>query len=113
MRSWDVFCKVVDNYGDAAVCWRLARQLAVGRGAPVRLWIDDLEVLHELRPDIASDKSRQVVAGVEVCHWTQGSDFGAPADIVVDGFGGGLPDAYVEAMAQRSPPALWITLGNI
>ncbi|NBS60265.1 MAG: DUF2331 family protein, partial [Betaproteobacteria bacterium] len=27
-RSWDVFCKVVDNFGDAAVCWRLAQQLA-------------------------------------------------------------------------------------
>ena len=24
----DIFCAVVDNYGDAAVCWRLARQLA-------------------------------------------------------------------------------------
>ncbi|MBI4292206.1 MAG: elongation factor P maturation arginine rhamnosyltransferase EarP [Betaproteobacteria bacterium] len=110
MRSWDVFCKVVDNYGDAAVCWRLAQQLADAHGAPVRLWIDGIEVLHELCPDIVAEKSRQIVAGVEVCHWTQRSDFGAPADIVVDGFGGGLPEPYVEAMAQRSPPALWITL---
>ena len=39
-RSWDVFCRVVDNYGDAAVCWRLARQLADEHGARVRLWID-------------------------------------------------------------------------
>jgi hypothetical protein len=22
-QRWDVFCRVVDNYGDAAVCWRL------------------------------------------------------------------------------------------
>jgi len=28
LRSWDVFCRVVDNFGDAAVCWRLARALA-------------------------------------------------------------------------------------
>lgn len=110
MRSWDVFCKVVDNYGDAAVCWRLAQQLATGHGTPVRLWIDDLEVLHELCPDIVSESSRQFVAGVEVCRWTRNGNFGAPADIVVDGFGGGLPDPYVEAMARRSPPTLWIVL---
>jgi len=21
---WDIFCHVVDNFGDAGVCWRLA-----------------------------------------------------------------------------------------
>ena len=104
MRSWDVFCKVVDNYGDAAVCWRLAQQLAAGHGMPVRLWIDNLEVLHALCPDIAPGRPRQEVAGVGVCRWTPSADFGTPADIVVDGFGGGLPEPYAESMARRSPP---------
>jgi hypothetical protein len=27
----DIFCRVVDNYGDIGVCWRLARRLAHGR----------------------------------------------------------------------------------
>jgi len=35
--SWDVFCRVVDNFGDAGVCWRLSRQLAIELGMPVRL----------------------------------------------------------------------------
>jgi ATP-binding cassette subfamily F protein 3 len=26
---WDLFCKVVDNFGDAGVSWRLARQLVL------------------------------------------------------------------------------------
>ena len=41
-NSWDIFCKVVDNFGDAGVTWRLARQLAGEHGLKVRLWIDDL-----------------------------------------------------------------------
>ncbi|MGT2489786.1 elongation factor P maturation arginine rhamnosyltransferase EarP [Cupriavidus basilensis] len=28
IRSWDIFCTVIDNFGDIGVCWRLARQLA-------------------------------------------------------------------------------------
>ena len=27
MARWDIFCTVVDNYGDIGTCWRLARQL--------------------------------------------------------------------------------------
>ncbi len=36
---WDLFCRVIDNLGDAGVCWRLAADLAA-RGEAVRLVID-------------------------------------------------------------------------
>ncbi|MBY0234099.1 MAG: elongation factor P maturation arginine rhamnosyltransferase EarP, partial [Burkholderiaceae bacterium] len=26
--QWDLFCRVIDNYGDIGVSWRLARDLA-------------------------------------------------------------------------------------
>jgi len=38
---WDIFCSVVDNYGDIGVTWRLARQLVAEQGCEVRLWVDD------------------------------------------------------------------------
>jgi len=109
-RSWDVFCRVVDNYGDAAVCWRLAQQLAGEHGGRVRLWIDDPAPLAALCPDIDASRAGQVVAGVEVLLWTADAAFGAPAEIAIDAFGGGLPDAYVESMAARSPRPVWIIL---
>ena len=37
LRRWDIFCNVIDNFGDIGVCWRLARQLANEHGASVRL----------------------------------------------------------------------------
>ncbi|MGA0006260.1 MAG: elongation factor P maturation arginine rhamnosyltransferase EarP, partial [Burkholderiaceae bacterium] len=36
-RRWDIYCWVIDNYGDVGVCWRLARAL-VARGHEVRLF---------------------------------------------------------------------------
>ena len=36
-ERWDVFCRVVDNFGDVGVSWRLARQLAREHGKRVRL----------------------------------------------------------------------------
>lgn len=108
--TWDVFCRVVDNYGDAAVCWRLARQLAQEHGLAVRLWIDRPEVLHALRPDYAADAAVQRIEGVAVRRWDLAADTAPAADVVIDAFGCGLPDAYAGAMAARSPRALWITL---
>ena len=109
-RSWDVFCRVVDNFGDAAVCWRLALQLAVEQRAHVRLWIDVVPALQALRPEVKPGVGRQVVAGVEVCEWTPAADLGAPAEIVVEAFGCGLPEGYVTAMAQQDRRPVWIIL---
>ena len=109
-RSWDVFCKVIDNFGDAAVCWRLARQLAAEHGGRVRLWIDAPGALHMLCAAVAGDRAWQSVAGVEVCRWVVDADFGAPAEIAIDAFGCGLPDAYAASMAERDPRSLWIIL---
>jgi uncharacterized repeat protein (TIGR03837 family) len=46
---WDIFCNVVDNFGDIGVCWRLACNLA-GRGKVVRLWVDDVSPLTWMAP---------------------------------------------------------------
>lgn len=109
-RSWDLFCRVIDNFGDAAVCWRLAQQLAAEHKGQVRLWIDRLEALSALCPEIAAGSEAQSVAGVAVRRWRADADFGRPAEIVIDAFGGGLPQAYVDSMAARSPRPAWIIL---
>jgi len=109
-RSWDVFCRVIDNYGDAAVSWRLARELSSEHGGRVRLWVDALPALHALCPRIDPALSRQAIEGVEVCAWGVDARFGEPAEVVVEAFGCGLPEAYVESMAARHRAPLWIIL---
>jgi uncharacterized repeat protein (TIGR03837 family) len=108
---WDLFCRVVDNFGDAGVCWRLARQLAHEHGIAVTLWIDDVASLARIAPELAPDRADQVSAGVRVRR--SGLPFPADAplpDAVVEGFGCGLPDAFVEAMAAARKPPVWVVL---
>ncbi len=108
--SWDIFCRVVDNFGDIGVCWRLSRQLAGRLGDTVRLWVDDLPSLQALCPEVDAAAAVQHVEGVEVCRWDGTLPAVTPARVVIEGFGCGLPDAYIEAMVSRSPRTLWITL---
>jgi uncharacterized repeat protein (TIGR03837 family) len=108
---WDIFCRVVDNYGDAGVCWRLARQLAHEHGLAVTLWIDDVRTLARIAPSMTPDIEDRGVAGVRVRPLHDAAAAAAtPADVVIEGFGCGLPDAYVARMAEAARPPAWIVL---
>jgi uncharacterized repeat protein (TIGR03837 family) len=112
-KTWDIFCRVIDNYGDIGVCWRLARQLANEHQQKVRLWVDDLDSLVRIWPD-ARNTHQQIVAGVEVCHWPGSfpADIGV-ARIVIEAFACDIPESYLQTMAaqKRSGQApIWINL---
>jgi uncharacterized repeat protein (TIGR03837 family) len=110
VQRWDVFCRVVDNFGDAAVCWRLARSLANDHGFAVRLWIDRLDVLAALQPALDAAAADQWLDAVRVCRLSSPMPCTDLPDVAIDAFGNGLPDAYAEALALRRPQALWIVL---
>ncbi len=112
-KSWDIFCAVVDNFGDIGVCWRLARQLAGEQGAAVRLWVDKLESFQALCPQVDCRLAVQTLQGVEVRRWSPVFEQDAtivPAEVVVEGFGCRLPAGYLAAMAARTPQPVWINL---
>jgi uncharacterized repeat protein (TIGR03837 family) len=110
MRNWDIFCRVVDNFGDIGVCWRLARQLADEHRISVRLWVDDLRPLHCLCPSVDPGKREQVVAGVEVRPWSDAPAFFHPGEAVIEAFACELPDACVVSMADAHRKPAWINL---
>ncbi len=110
MITCDLFCAVVDNLGDAAVCWRLARQLAREHSWRVRLWLDDPEPLTLLRPGFDSRNEQQDVDGVDIRHWRTPFPAAEPADVVIEAFACELPGNYVAAMAARFRPPVWLNL---
>jgi uncharacterized repeat protein (TIGR03837 family) len=106
----DIFCTVVDNYGDIGVCWRLARQLANEHGVFVRLWADALASLKQLCPEVDTELPQQQCRGVEVWHWTNLFPEVVPAQLVIESFACELPERYVEAMAEQEQQPVWINL---
>jgi len=106
-----IFCKVVDNFGDIGICWRLARQFHREHGIAVTLWVDDLASFRRIWPGVSVDAGEQVVDGVRVLHWRDQDGAYAPADvadIVIEFFGVDIPPGYVAAMAQCEPRPVWI-----
>src|SRR3954470_10487246 len=91
-RTWDIFCSVVDNYGDIGVCWRLARQLSLELSQTVRLWVDDLAAFGRINHGVDAALRLQTTCGVDVRQWESLFPAVEPAEIVVEGFGAKLPE---------------------
>jgi uncharacterized repeat protein (TIGR03837 family) len=113
MKTWDIFCRVIDNFGDIGVCWRLARQLARDHQQSVRLWVDDLDSLIRIWPE-TRQLDQQQVTGVQVCRWN--TEFAVDvrvADVVIEAFACDIPTVYLNGMAmlkQRGQMPVWINL---
>ncbi len=106
--AFDLFCHVIDNHGDAGVCWRLARALAA-RGHAVRLWLDVYGALARLLPGLGEQPHAQRLAGVEILPWDEAAQSRPPTGgIVIEAFGCTLPAAYRAQMAACA--CLWINL---
>ena len=93
--QWDIFCKVIDNFGDIGVCWRLAADLAA-RGEQVRLWVDDASALAWMAPSGC--------AGVQVLAWTESLDLSClssmPCDVLIEAFGCEVAPDFIAACAR-------------
>ena len=136
LKTLHLYCRVVDNFGDAGVCWRLARQLAREQALDVTLWIDRPEVLGRLVPELALDATQDMpfpgaeqamawdaaLAGVEpiarsiasgtlaVRHWPLARPTGDLPDAVICAFGCEPPGWLRSQLAGGPARPLWINL---
>lgn len=111
-----IFCRVVDNYGDIGICWRLTKQLVLEHGMAVTLWVDDLRSFRRICPAIELDAEVQEREGVTVRRWSSQEGAFLPdeiADIVIEFFACDIPPGYIDAMAQCDPRPVWLNLEGL
>jgi len=112
----DLFCRVVDNYGDIGICWRLAKQLVAEHALQVTLYVDDLASFRRICPGVDVAAERQQLQGVCVRHWRDQDGVYTPADvadIVVEFFAVDIPPGYIDAMAQCTQRPVWFNLEGL
>ena len=109
---WDVFCRVIDNFGDLGVCWRLSADLA-SRGHRVRLWIDDASALQWMAPGALDGRW----PGVQVLPWNLSHDTAylaslTAADVWIEGFGCEIAPEFIAFHAYSTGATGQFSLSN-
>ncbi len=90
VKTIDIFCKVVDNYGDIGFAYRLARSLSSRlETAAIRLICDNLKTFSYLAPGLDPEASVQRHRGYTVLRWDD-------------------PDGRAAALLRRCPPRVLV-----
>jgi uncharacterized repeat protein (TIGR03837 family) len=103
LKTADIFCRVIDNFGDAGVAWRLGAQLTLEHDFLVRIFIDLPEVLAKIAPQVFNP------AHPTIHHWNE-ADTAEPAELVLSTFCCRVPEAYVGAMHAQPKKPVWINV---
>jgi uncharacterized repeat protein (TIGR03837 family) len=114
--SIDIFCHIVDNYGDIGFVYRFARELRRSRPSlPIRVFVDDLTTFKALEPRVDCSKARQDLDSVQYLRTDSLDptfvDVYGSAEIVVEAFGCEIPDTYMDKACTKS--LLWINLEHL
>ena len=93
IRSIDIFCQVIDNYGDVGVAYRLAREFKrVYPNKKLRFIINQMEELNLIK------KSEEI----EIITYQDISKIENSADLIIESFGCEIPKEYMDRALKNS-----------
>jgi uncharacterized repeat protein (TIGR03837 family) len=107
VRSLDIFCEVIDNFGDAGVVYRFAREFKLAHPrCRVRVFIDIIATLQSIVPAI--DLHKQVQEYNDIIYIQSQTlspalveTLGTP-DVLIEAFGCTIPDCVISAAARHT-----------
>jgi len=106
-QHWDIFCRIVDNFGDIGICWRLSQQLAAEHDLHIRLFIDNLETAKKIIPSLNPQVPTQIINNVEISIYPNQNYKIKPAKVALETFSCGLPEEYINTLTDETT---WINL---
>ncbi len=95
MLSFDVFCNVIDNFGDLGVCLRLSMDLS-SLGHKVSLYCDSLETYEKIKPkNLLKDNNK-----LNILKWDKHLQYKA-SDIVILAFSCHVSDNLLDEIKAK------------
>jgi uncharacterized repeat protein (TIGR03837 family) len=107
INSIDIFCQIIDNFGDAGVVYRFAKEFKTAHPqCIVRVFIDDLTTLKSILPEIDPLKTIQQSESITyLCSQSIDTSFINSldiADILVEAFACQIPESIMNAALFHS-----------
>jgi uncharacterized repeat protein (TIGR03837 family) len=106
-NSIDIFCHCIDNFGDAGVAYRFAKELKAARpGCRVRVFVDDMTVLQAIVDNICADQTIQEFESITYINTSSLDklmmDTLGVADVMVEIFACHIPEYLLELAYDNS-----------
>jgi uncharacterized repeat protein (TIGR03837 family) len=100
----DIFCDVIDNYGDIGFVYRLAKNLKKNiSNSEIRVFLNKLEELKELAPSTKPNAEKQEVNNISFIDINSKTFRNIkPSNIIIEAYGCEIPDLYLQKINSKS-----------
>lgn len=95
MKLIDVFCDVIDNFGDAGVCLRLCRDFSK-KNFEVRLFCNNVNILNKITN--SEDNSNRFLS---LLSWSDSISSYTPSEVVIQAFSVRLPEELIKKIKTK------------
>jgi uncharacterized repeat protein (TIGR03837 family) len=106
-KSIDIFCRVIDNFGDVGIAYRFAKELKLAHSScAIRLFVSDLGPLKSILPVIDPLQTVQEHDSIVYVNSTKLNtaliaELGT-ADVLIEAMGCEIPEAVIQKAQQRN-----------
>ena len=111
VNSIDIFCEIIDNFGDIGVVYRISKELKkIFQNVRIRIVLNRLEEFKAINKKV-KDVDYQEIDGL-ICvtekYVKENMESFGVSDVFIEAFGCNVPEEYVKAAKENSK--LWINL---
>jgi len=103
----DIFCKIIDNYGDIGFIWRFAKEYQ--KWCPknkIRVFLNNLQTLKEMHPAINLNRPIQKIDNITYIFYTNKKISNiktlTPAPLIIEAYGCNIPKIYLNRAISKS-----------
>ena len=100
----DIFCDVIDNYGDIGFVYRLAKNLKNNiSNSEIRVFLNKLEELKKLAPSTNPNIEKQEISNINFIDInSEAFKNTEPSNIIIEAYGCEIPDLYLQKIDSKS-----------
>ena len=111
VNSIDIFCEIIDNFGDIGVVYRISKELKkIFQNVRIRIVLNRLEEFKDINKKV-KDTDYQEIDGL-ICvtekYVKENIETFGVSDVFIEAFGCNVPEEYVKQAKENSK--LWINL---
>ena len=111
VNSIDIFCEIIDNFGDIGVVYRISKELKkIFQNVRIRMVLNRLEEFKAINKKV-KDIDFQEIDGL-ICvtekYVKENAETFGTADVFIEAFGCNVPEEYIKRAKENSK--LWINL---
>lgn len=114
VNNIDIFCEIIDNFGDIGVVYRVAKELKkIFQNAKIRIVLnrlDEFKAINKEVKDLDYQEINGLICATEKYVKNNMDSFGV-ADLFIEAFGCNVPEEYIKIAKEKSK--LWINLEYI